>query len=156
MLTNAVFLKLFKDYLPLVLNVLVLIRHPCVLIVSGIKRPCVNPTSLRADSQWIMILKTFELVTLSFSQFHAQRNWLLPHALHIFNQYVRLPCCFSSLMLFLRIYNLISSTATTPKYTLRGVLFSLIRDPKREWLECGSPKFFFAEPGVPSLRCLEP
>ena len=105
MLTNAVFLKLFKDYLPLVLNVLVLIRHPCVLIVSGIKRPSVNPTSLRADSQWIMILKTFELVTLSFSQFHAQRNWLLPHALHIFNQYMRLPCCFWSLMLVRKIQN---------------------------------------------------
>ena len=29
----------------------------------GIKLPCVNPTSLRADSQWIIILKTFELVT---------------------------------------------------------------------------------------------
>ena len=40
---------------------------------------------MRADSQWIIILKTFELVTLSFSQFHAQRNWLLTHALHIFN-----------------------------------------------------------------------
>ena len=52
----------------------------------GIKLPCVNPTSLRADSQWIIILKTFELVTLSFSQFHAQRNWLLTHALHIFYQ----------------------------------------------------------------------
>ena len=29
----------------------------------GIKFPCVNPTFLRADSQWIIILKTFELVT---------------------------------------------------------------------------------------------
>ena len=29
----------------------------------GIKPPCVNPTFLRADSQWIIILKTFELVT---------------------------------------------------------------------------------------------
>ena len=45
-----------------------LIRHPGV----------------RADSPWIIILKTLELVTLSFSQFHAQRNWLLTHALHIF------------------------------------------------------------------------
>ena len=35
--------------------------------------------------QWIIILKTFELVTLSFSPFHAQRNWLLTHTLHIFN-----------------------------------------------------------------------
>ena len=52
------------------------------LCSSGIKLPCVNPTSLRADSQWIIILKTFELVTLSFNQFHAQRNWLLTHALH--------------------------------------------------------------------------
>ena len=51
------------------------------LCSSGIKLPCVNPTSLRADSQWIIILKTFELVTLSLSQFHAQRNWLLAHAL---------------------------------------------------------------------------
>ena len=40
----------------------------------GIKLPWVNLTSLRADSQWIIILKTFELVTLSFSQFHAQRK----------------------------------------------------------------------------------
>ena len=49
----------------------------------GIKIPFVNPTSLRAaDSQWIIILKTLELVTLSFNQFHA-------HALHIFNQYLR-------------------------------------------------------------------
>ena len=60
--------------------------------------PCVNPTSLRADRQWIIILKTFELVTLSFSQFHAQRNWLLTHALHFFNQYMRLLCCFWSLI----------------------------------------------------------
>ena len=29
----------------------------------GIKLPCVNPTFLRADSQLIIILKTFELVT---------------------------------------------------------------------------------------------
>ena len=29
----------------------------------GIKLPWVNPTFLRADSQWIIILKTFELVT---------------------------------------------------------------------------------------------
>ena len=29
----------------------------------GIQLPCVNPTFLRADSQWIIILKTFELVT---------------------------------------------------------------------------------------------
>ena len=29
----------------------------------GIKLPCVNPTFLRVDSQWIIILKTFELVT---------------------------------------------------------------------------------------------
>ena len=36
----------------------------CWLCSSGIKLPCVNPTSLRADSQWIIILKTFELVTL--------------------------------------------------------------------------------------------
>ena len=65
----------------------------------GIKLPCVNSTSLSADSQWIIILKTFELVTMSFSQFHAQRNnWLLTHALHIFNQYMRLLCCFWSLM----------------------------------------------------------
>ena len=53
------------------------------LCSSGIKLPCVNPTSLPADSQWIIILKTFELVALSFSQFHAQRNWLLTHAFHI-------------------------------------------------------------------------
>ena len=26
---------------------------------------------------------------------HAQRNWLLTHALHIFNQYMRLLCSFS-------------------------------------------------------------
>ena len=71
----------------------------------GIKLPCVNPTSLRADSQWIIILKTFELVTLSFSQFHAQRNWLLTHALHIFNQYMRLLCCFWSLMWLRKIEN---------------------------------------------------
>ena len=71
------FFKLFKRYLPLVF-----------------KRPCVNPTSLRADSQWITTLKTFELVALSFSQFHAQRNLLLTHALHIFNQHMRLLCCF--------------------------------------------------------------
>ena len=64
----------------------------------GIKLPCVNPTSLRADSQWIIILKTFELVTLSFSQFPAQRNWLVTHALQIFNQYMRLLRCFWSLM----------------------------------------------------------
>ena len=63
----------------------------------GIKLPCVNPTSPRADSQCIIILKTFELVTLSFSQFHAQRNWLLTHALHIFNQYVH-----ETAMLFLK------------------------------------------------------
>ena len=44
---------LCKDYVPSVLNLLVF-----------------NPTSLRADSQWIIILKTFEHVTLSFSQFH--------------------------------------------------------------------------------------
>ena len=48
-------LKLCKGYVPL-----------------RVKLPCVNPTSLRADSQWIIILATFELVTLSFSQFHAQ------------------------------------------------------------------------------------
>ena len=71
----------------------------------GIKLPCVNPTFLRADSQWIIILKTFELVTLSFSQFHAQRNWLLTHALHIFNQYMRLLCCFWSLMWLRKIEN---------------------------------------------------
>ena len=59
-----------------------------------IKLPCVNPTSPRADSQWIIILKTFELVTLTFSQYHAQRNWLLTHALHISDQYMRLLCCF--------------------------------------------------------------
>ena len=53
---------------PLILKSVMLIRHP----------------GLRADSQWIIILKTFELVTLSFIQFHAQRNWLLTHALHIF------------------------------------------------------------------------
>ena len=45
-----------------------LIRHP----------------GLRVDSQWIVLLKAFELVTLLFSQFHAQRNRLLTHALHIF------------------------------------------------------------------------
>ena len=56
-----------------------------VIAAIGVKLACVNPTSLRADSQWIIILKTFELVTLSFSQCHAQRNWLLTHALHIFN-----------------------------------------------------------------------
>ena len=44
---------------------------PCFF---GINLPWVNPTSLRADSQLITILKIFELVTLSFSQFHAQRN----------------------------------------------------------------------------------
>lgn len=75
------------------------------LCSSGIKLPCVNPTSLPADSQWIIILKTFELVTLSFSQFHAQRNWLLTHALHIFNQYMRLLCCFWSLMWLRKIEN---------------------------------------------------
>ena len=63
-----------------------------------IKLPCLNPTSLRADSQWIIILKTFERVTLSFSQFHAQRKWLLTHTLHIFNQCMRLLCCVWSLM----------------------------------------------------------
>ena len=41
-----------------------LIRHP----------------GLSADRQWIIILKTLELVTLSFSQFHAQRNLLLTNA----------------------------------------------------------------------------
>ena len=75
------------------------------LCSSGIKLPCVNPTSLRADSQWIIILKTFELVTLSFSKFHAQRNWLLTHALHIFHQYMRLQCCFWSLMWLRKIEN---------------------------------------------------
>ena len=45
---------------PLILKSLVLIRHP----------------GLRADSQWIIILKTIELVTLSLSQFHAQRNYI--------------------------------------------------------------------------------
>ena len=45
----------------------------------------VNPTSWPPCwCQWIIILKTLELVTLSFSQFHAQRNWLLTHTLHIF------------------------------------------------------------------------
>ena len=68
------------------------------LCSSGIKLPCDDPTSLRADSQWIIILKTFERATLSYSQFHAKRNWLLTHALHIFNQYMRLLCCFWSLM----------------------------------------------------------
>ena len=82
-------LKLCKDYVPLVLNFLLLIRHPCLLIVS----------------QWIIILKIFELVTLSFSQFHAQCNWLLTHALHIFNQYMRLLCCFWSLMWLRKIEN---------------------------------------------------
>ena len=67
-------------------------------VCFGIKLAWVNSTSLRADSQWIIILKTFELVTLRFSQFHAQRNWLLTHALQIFNQYIRLLCCFWSLM----------------------------------------------------------
>ena len=43
-------LKLCKDY-----------------VFFGINLPCVNPTSLRADRQCIIILKTFELVTLSFS-----------------------------------------------------------------------------------------
>ena len=71
----------------------------------GIKLPCVNPTSVRADSQWITILKTFELITLSFSEFHAQRNWLLTQALHIFNQYMRLLCCFWSLMWLRKIDN---------------------------------------------------
>ena len=33
------------------------------LCCFGIKLPCVNPTFLCADSQWIIILKTFELVT---------------------------------------------------------------------------------------------
>ena len=33
----------------------------------GIKLPCVNPTSLSSESQWIIILKTFELVTLSLA-----------------------------------------------------------------------------------------
>ena len=32
-----------------------------------------------ADSRWIIILKTFELVTFSFSQFHAQGNGPLTH-----------------------------------------------------------------------------
>ena len=60
----------------------------------GIKLPCVNPTSLRADSlQWIRILKTFELVTLSFSQFHVQRYDSLPMP-YISRQYIRLLCCF--------------------------------------------------------------
>ena len=71
----------------------------------GIKLPWVNTTFLRADSQWIIILKTFEPVTLSFNQFHAQRNWLLTHALHIFNQYMRLLCCFWSLMWLRKIEN---------------------------------------------------
>ena len=31
------------------------------LCFFGIKLPCVNPKSLHADSQWIVILKTFEL-----------------------------------------------------------------------------------------------
>ena len=44
-------------------------------------------------------------MTLSFSQFHAQRNWLLTHALHIFNQYMRLLCCFWSLMSLRKIEN---------------------------------------------------
>ena len=70
-----------------------------------IKLRCVNPTSLRANSQWIIILKTFELVTLSFSQFHAQRNWLPTHALHIFNQYMELLCCFWTLMWLRKIEN---------------------------------------------------
>ena len=84
----------------------------CWLCSSGIKLPCVNPTSLRADSQWIIILKTFELGTLSFSQFHAQRNWLLTNALHIFNQYMRLLCCFLSLMWLRKIENCYSPPVT--------------------------------------------
>ena len=83
-------LKLYKGY---------------ALCSFGVKLPCVNPTSLRADSQWIIILKTFELVTLSFSKFHAQRNWLLTHALHILNQYMRLLCYFWSLMWLKKIEN---------------------------------------------------
>ena len=41
------------------------------------------PLLYTADRQWLIILHTFELVTLSFSQFHAQRNWPLTDALHI-------------------------------------------------------------------------
>ena len=67
----------------------VIIRRGCLVFVGGccllkpckhyvpvdIKIPCVNPTSWPgADSQWIIILKTIELVTLSLSQFHAQRT----------------------------------------------------------------------------------
>ena len=48
------------------------------LCYFGIKLPSINPTSLgaalRADSQTAIILKTFDIVTSSFSQFHAQRN----------------------------------------------------------------------------------
>ena len=69
--------------------------RPCSF---DVKLLCVNPTPLLADRQWIIILKTFEMVTLRFSQFHAQRNWLLTHPLHIFNQYMRLLCCFWSLI----------------------------------------------------------
>ena len=76
-----------KGYVPLVLNFLMLIWHPCVLKV------------------WIITLKTFELIALSFSQFHAQRNWVLTHALHIFNQYMGLLCCFWSLMWLRKIEN---------------------------------------------------
>ena len=79
---------LCKDYVPSVLNLLVF-----------------NPTSLRTDSQWINILKTFELGTLSFSQFHLQRNWLLTNALHIFNQYMRLLCYFLNPLLLRKIEN---------------------------------------------------
>ena len=39
----------------------------------GIQLPCVNPTFLRADSQWIIILKTFELVTAN-SMFHVSQS----------------------------------------------------------------------------------
>ena len=83
-------LQLCKGYVPLGLNFLVLIRH----------------LGLRAGSQWIIILKTFELVTLSFSQFHVQRNWLLtlPY-ISFFNQYMRLLCCCWSLMWLRKIEN---------------------------------------------------
>ena len=92
------YLKFKWEFVIIGRGCLVLLKFKSSLFFCGINLPCVNRTSLHADSQWIIILKTFELVTLSFSQFHAQRNWRLTHALHIFNQYMRLLCCFWSLI----------------------------------------------------------
>ena len=77
------YLKFKWEFVFICRGCLVLLKFKSSLCSFGIKLPCVNPTSLRAHSQWIIILKTFEVVTLSCIQFHAQHNWLLPRALQL-------------------------------------------------------------------------